>query len=299
MPSPLQQREFAFLQILTGSKKGKAIKLLSSKITVGRSSKCDLIFKEDSLCSPEHALIYKKNSEYFIQSLDPKNPVLLNKKPIKREILEKKDEVQIGKTALRFTLKQVSLSSPVSNSFTKPPVQKKKINPARLILIFLVLGGLGLFLLDESPTKKETLTLKTEQDLLDEVENLEKQNEEDLEKFELNFKQKSAQAAFISGFRDYRKGYYKRALSFFKHCSMIDKANPLCRRYELKSQSQIEKLIEKKIRAGNVYMEKRQYSACESVFRSIQIMLEDTSSSIYKEAEMKRKSCSLKLKNRI
>ena len=180
-------------------------------------------------------------------------------------------------------------------------MKKKSINPPRLILIFLILGAGALFLLDETTpsAQKETLNLKTEKELLEEVESLKKQNEEDIENFQLNFKQKTAQAAFISGFRDYRKGYYKRALSFFKHCSMIDKVNPLCRRYELKSLSQIEKLIEKKMRTGNAYMEKKQYSACEAVFRSVQIMMEDISNPVYKEAEMKRKSCSIKLRNRI
>lgn len=298
MPSSSLGREFAFLQILTGAKKGKAVKLLSSRIVIGGSSKCDLIFKEDPLCSPEHALISKEGSDYFVQSLNSQNPVLLNKKPINKEILNRKDEIQIGKTSFRFTLKQES----PSGSFKSPPPPgktKKRLPLPRLILILFVLGGLALFFLDQNPAKKQSFKLKTEQDLFEATAALEKQNKEEIEKLELNFKQKTAQAAFISGFRDYRKGYYKRALSFFKHCSMIDKANPLCRRYELKSQSQIEKLIEKKIRTGNAYMEKKQYSACEAVFRSVQIMMEDSSSPVYKEAEMKRKSCSLKLKNRI
>jgi len=286
---------FAFLQILSGSKKGKAIKLLSSNIVIGRSSRCDLIFKEDPLCSPEHALIFKENNSYFIQSLDRQNPVFLNQKAIQKTSLKQKDEIQIGKIKLRFIQKQVT-QGPIVR---KTPSQKKTLNPARLILILLVLGGLALYFLEDKPSEKQALELKTETDILEEVESLKKQNEEESEVFSLNFKQKTAQAAFISGFRDYRKGYYKRALSFFKHCSMIDRQNPLCRRYELKSLSQIEKLIEKKIRTGNAYMEKKQYSACEAVFRSVQIMMEDSSNPIYKEAEMKRKSCSLKLKNRI
>ena len=286
---------FTFLKILNGSKKGKAIRLLSSKITIGRSSKCDLIFKEDLLCSPEHALIFKKGSSYFIQSLDVQNPVLLNKKPIQKTSLKVKDEIQIGKVKLQFIQNQAVKS----NFIPKASLQKKSFNPARLILVFLVFGGLALFFFKDNTPKKEALSLKTEEDILEEVENIKKQNEEDVEKFNLNFKQKTAQAAFISGFRDYRKGYYKRALSYFKHCSTIDKLNPLCRRYELKSLSQIEKLIEKKIRTGNAYMEKKQYSACEAVFRSVQIMMEDTSNPVYKEAEVKRRSCSIKLRNRI
>ena len=299
MSSRLEEQKLAFLRILSGPKKGKAFKLLSSKIQIGRSSKCDLIFKEDPLCSPEHALIYKQGDSYFIQSLDLKNQVLLNKKPIQKETLKEGDIVQIGKVKLGFIQKAESKSKLASKSFSTPPLQKKRFNPVRLIFILLILGGVVLFLLEDNPSNKDLASLNTEKDILDEVKNLKKQNEEDAEKFHLNFKQKTAQAAFISGFRDYRKGYYKRAINFFKHCSTIDRKNPLCRRYELKSLSQIEKLIEKTIRVGNAYMDKKQYSACEAAFRSVQIMTEDTSSPIYKEAEMKRNSCLIKLRNRI
>jgi len=285
-----------FLQILNGSQKGKGIKILSSKILIGRSSQCDLIFKEDPLCSPEHALVSKEGDSYFVESLDGKNPVLLNKKAIQKVQLKQKDEIQIGKIKLRFIQKSVTKPALVRPQQVSP---KKSFNPARLILVFLILGALALVLLEDSPPKDQARKLRLEADILEEVENLNNQNLKELKDLDMNFKQKTAQAAFISGFRDYRKGYFKRALGYFKHCLTIDRKNPLCRRYELQSVSQIEKLIEKKIRTGNAYLEKKQYSACEAVFRSVQIMMQDTSNPVYKEAEMKRRSCSIKLKNRI
>ena len=309
--SSLLPGQEAFLKILTGNNKGKAFRLSSSKIVIGRSSKCDVIFKDDYLCSPEHACIYKKDSDYFIQSLDLNNLIKINNKPITKAKLEKGDKVDIGKTGLQFTLKK-NTSSSLSASSTKlsrsakpygsssaSVSNKKKFNPARWILILLVLGGLVLFLSGEKVFEKEEDRLRTEEDIKIEVEALSEKNKENIKETTMNFKEKSAQAAFISGFRDYGKGYYKRALSFFKHCSMIDKKNPLCRRYELKSKSNIQRLIEEKIRTGNAYMEKKQYSACEAIFRSVQLTMSDTSSQRYKEVETKRKFCSIHLKNRI
>ena len=299
----------AFLKILTGNNKGKAFRLSSSKIVIGRSSKCDVIFKDDPLCSPEHAFIYKKDSEYFIQSLDLNNLIKVNNKAIKKAKLEKGDQVEIGKTGLQFALKKNTPSSLSAKSVKVSQAalygssstisSNKKLNPARWILIFLILGGLVLFFLNETGSEKEEDRLRTEKDIKLEVEAIAEQNTENLKEFSMNFKEKSAQAAFISGFRDYGKGYYKRALSFFKHCSMIDKKNPLCRRYELKSKSQIQRLIDEKIRTGNAYMEKKQYSACEAIFRSVQLAMSDASSQRYKEVETKRKFCSIHLKNRI
>ena len=291
---------FSSLQILTGPKKGKSLRLLSSQIKMGRSSACDLILKDDPLCSQEHVLFYKQGFSYVVKSLNPEKPVLVNNKPIEEKILKPKDELQIGRLKLRFfqsknsELKALRPAAPLKKTKKKPPFSR--------LLLILVLLGMGFLFFSEDSSKKaedKKIKLKTEQDAFNQVEDLKKQLDKDSEELELSFKQKGARTAFISGFRDYRKGYYKRALKMFKHCSLLDKGSPLCRRYELKSISQIEKLIQEKIRVGNAYIEKKQYSACEAVFRSVEIMVEDTSSPIYKEAQLKRDSCSIRLKNRI
>ena len=291
---------FSSLQILTGPKKGRSLRLLSSQITMGRSSKCDLIFKDDTLCSHEHVLFYKQGFSYVVKSLDPKNPVLVNNKSIDEKVLKPKDELQIGKMKLRFFQNKTSELKTLRPAASLKKT-KKKLPFSRLLLILLLLGmGFLFFREDSSKTAEDRkIKLKTEQDVFNQVEDLKKQLDKDLEDLSLSFKQKGARAAFISGFRDYRKGYYKRALKMFKHCSLLDKVNPLCRRYELKSISQIEKLIQEKIRVGNAYIEKKQYAACEAVFRSVKIMVEDTNSPIYKEAQLKFSSCSIRLKNRI
>jgi len=161
MSSYPEKQEHAFLQILSGSKKGKAIKLLSSKVKMGRSSRCDLVFKEDPFCSPEHALILKEGPDYFIQSLDLKNPVFLNKKPVQKQALKQGDELQIGKITLRFVLKKATAPQQIQPASPT----KKKLNPARLILILCVLGAGALFLLDTGPATKQELNVKTEEDI--------------------------------------------------------------------------------------------------------------------------------------
>ena len=165
----------------------------------------------------------------------------------------------------------------------------------------LLLEGLFLLLSEDPAKQKEDKNIKltTEADILNQVEELKKQNEEESKNLSLNFKQESSRTAFISGFRDYRKGYFNRAIKLFKHCSMLDKGNELCHRYELKSQSQIEKLIQKKIRLGNSYKANKQYKACEAVFKSVEKMILDSSKPIYKEVKAKKLSCSLYLRNKI
>lgn len=286
------------LQILTGPKKGKSLRLVSPRIVMGRSHKCDLIFKDDPSCSPEHVLFYKEGSSYIVKSLDFNKLVLVNNKPIRSHLLQSKDEIQIGRLKLRFFQKKKL--SPLPSRLEKPERKKKKAVFFKFVLILVFLGTGFLFLSDNSSEKEtEKIKLKTKKDTLSEVEDLNQKIDLESKKFNLNFKQKGARIAFISGFRDYRKGYYKRALNMFKHCLILDKKNPLCRSYELKSFSQIEKLVQKKMETGNSYLEKKQYSACEAAFRSVEIMVEDTNHPVYKEARAKKTACLINLKNRI
>ena len=170
-----------------------------------------------------------------------------------------------------------------------------------MILILILLAGAYLFFYEQgtkSQVDKE-LQLKTEADILKQVEDLEKQTEEEAKNLKMTFKQESSRTAFISGFRDYRKGYFQRALKQFRHCSMLDKGNDLCLRYELKSNVQIEKLIQKKIRLGNSYKANKQYKACEAVFKNLETMILDIKSPVYKEVQAKKLACSLHLRNKI
>ena len=287
------------LKILSGSHKGKQLKLLSSDIKIGRANDCDVIFKDDPSCSRYHAQIRKEGNSFLIKSLNSKNPVLVNKKVIQSQILQPGDEIQMGQVKMTFLEQK---ASPMMTSFPRKKTRNKQLlNPPRLILIVALIGGAFLYFSEDSSKTEEAkkIQLQTETDILTHVEELQKQNEEEFKNLTLDFKQETARTAFIAGFRDYRKGYFHRALSLFKHCSMLDRGNELCRRYELKTGVQIEKLIQKKIRLGNSYKANKQYKACEAVFKSVETMVLDTNSAIYKDAKAKRLSCSLHLRNKI
>ena len=80
---------------------------------------------------------------------------------------------------------------------------------------------------------------------------------EESQKKVLTPKEKAAKVAFLKGFRDYRKGYFHRALKMFQHCLILHKQNPLCQSYSIKSKTQIDKLIQKKLRLGKAYQDKQ------------------------------------------
>ena len=292
------------LKILNGSLKGKQLRLLSSQITIGRDNRCDVVFKDDPSCSRHHARIAKKGKAYLIESLNPKNPVLVNKKVISSKLLQPKDQILIGKVNLMFsTVQRLSPAVRQEQALIKPGGSSatRWLNPPRLILIVVLIAGAFLFLSEDkkSQQKEQGLKLKTEADILEELEEIKKSNTEEDKKIELDFKQETARKAFIQGFRDYRKGYFYRALNKFQHCLTINKANALCHRYTRKAQSQIDYLIQKKIRLGNAYKANKQYEACQAAFKSVETMIQDSSHAVYKEAKAKKESCAIQLKNKI
>lgn len=296
-----QKNSTPVLQILNGSHKGKQFRLLSSKITLGRHGDCDVIFKDDTKCSKYHAKITRENNSYVIESMDIKNPVLINKKVISTQILKQKDRVTIGSIQMLFIEKApITLPSKKTKASIKQSAIKKKwFTPPRLILIAVLIGGAFLFVSEDNSKEKEKLNLRTESQILKEVEDLEKNNEELSMEKTLSPQEKAAKVAFIKGFRDYRKGYFYRALKMFQHCLTLHKTNLLCQSYSRKSKVQIDRLIQKKIRLGNAYKQKKQYKACRAAFKSVEIMVQDTKSPIYKEARENKRLCEIQLENKI
>ena len=286
------------LKILSGSHKGKQFRLLSRQIILGKHASCDVVFKDNPKCSIRHGKIKKEGSSYIIESLDPQNPVLVNKKPISAKKLEPKDTVTIGDIQLLF------LESPPPSPLTKAPQSEKPkkqwLTPPRFLLIIALFAGAVLLTSKEKPAKeKKALSLKTESDILEELESIKTLNKEESEKKVLNSLQKSAQSAFIKGFRDYGKGYFYRALKLFQHCLTLNKNHALCQSYVNKSKIQIDRLIQKQILLGKAYKKNKQYAACQAAFKNVELMVKDTKSMVYKEAKANRKSCETQLKNKI
>ena len=174
------------------------------------------------------------------------------------------------------------------------PSRAKKgwLTPPRLIFILVLIGLVFLLVSEDSSKEKKELNLglRTESQVLEEVEALKKLNEEESEKKTLSSRDKAAKVAFIKAFRDYRKGYFYRALKMFQHCLTLQKNHTLCQNYSEKSKVQMERLIQKKIRLGNGYKANKQYEACRAIFKNVEIMIQDPRSPVYKEARQNKKA---------
>ena len=300
-PSPSAPPRPPVLKILSGSHKGKQFRLIGERIILGRHSDCDVILKDNTKCSPRHACIRRGETGHTVQTLDSENPVLVNKQAVSLHTLSSGDKITIGNMTFQFREKAPFPATPAPTGFQKGKKQKTPVSPARIVLIGLLAVTAALFLSPEEK-KEETerpLDLRTEQEIENEVEAVKKMATEEAESANLPPEELEARVAFIRGFRDYRKGYYSRALKSFEHCVTLNKAYGICRSYVRQAQTQVNRIIQKKMLLGKNYQQNKQYDACKAAFLSVEIMIQNADSPVYKEARENRKLCELKTKNKL
>ena len=288
------------LKILRGSHKGKQFRLLGKQVLIGRHNDCDVILKDNKQCSSKHASIRRSQGRYIIQTLDPVNPVQVNNQPVDQHTLSSGDQIAIGDMVFQFK-KKVPISS--MNPKKSQPRKKKKtpLPVSRILLMGLIAILIALILMpeEESQTTEDGISVRTEKEIENEVEALKQLTEEEQKTSNLPPEELEARVAFIRGFRDYRKGYYDRALKSFKHCVTLNKSYEICRSYVRQAQTQVNRIIQKKMLLGKNYQQNKQYDACKATYQSVEIMIQNTSSPIYKEALENRKLCELKTRNKL
>ena len=314
MPLMKSPEEFAVLQIIDGAHQGKQIRLMARQIVIGRHSGCDIILKNNKGCSRRHAKVQRKGSVYTIESLKPDNPVFVNKKPVAgSRPLKDGDTVAIGDMLCVFKEQSAGALAPAPKALGKPGLAKAPLGgrgpkgaPSKTfqkILIAAAVAGGALLYQRQEGSKKQALEaqkIRTADIVEEEMEALDKLTKEEEKRIaKLPPETGEAQKAFIKGFRDFRKGYYQRARRHFEHCSALSRKYALCSVYAKKSQSRLERLIQRKMVLGKEYRQKRQYKSCISAFKSVEIMVRDPSHAAFKEALKNRNLCQLKIQNQI
>ena len=84
-----------------GGRAGEHFLLEKEQTTVGRSPDSD-VFLDDVTVSRRHALVLRRNGQFFIEDKGSLNGTFLNRRRIESGTLEDGDEVQIGKYKLTF-----------------------------------------------------------------------------------------------------------------------------------------------------------------------------------------------------
>ena len=96
----------ARLRVIKGPHKGVVYKLVSGKVTIGRSSENDIVLINDEKCSRKQALVsLGTDNTYSIKDLSNKSPVKVNDMVSIQSDLQDGDLIQFGTTVLQFEFK--------------------------------------------------------------------------------------------------------------------------------------------------------------------------------------------------
>ena len=302
------------IHILNGPDKGAQFKISGATLTIGRGNDNDIQVQGDPQISRQHLRISIRHEEIYIESLNEKNPLTINKKPIQNAIIESGVQFIAGKT--KFQIKEENQISTTSQRNNMSPYVRQnrqghqkltplpqKRNLARMTL-YAVVGIVILLLIFSSHKKDETQEpmLRTDEvvnkEIVSQQNIIESLRQKNLRSGKSTLQFKRAQAGYIKGFRDYKQGQYERAIQYFQECLSIYPSHVLCNRYLRLSQKRFNELVQYHMVVGKKSLDKKHYRACITSFNNVMVMVKDPNDKVYIEAKSNYDICKYKYKDR-
>lgn len=304
------------LVVVNGPEKGTVYRLMSSQISIGRGSDCDIILAYDQKCSRKHALVTATGAGFEVTDLTDRNKIYVDGIETKRAVLHENSILALGETELRFVsrshevaLTKAEFKLSTANIFagTRPKTLKPKGNNTFRYVVIGVVVLFGYLLMSETKKRKAETNIRTDEQIQADIATVEALKEAALKSRPGGGQPKSqaeelaideAQAAYVRGFRDYRKGQYSRALESFQACLTIYPQHLLCNRYLRLSQRKHNELIQYQMVLGRRYRDQQQYSACVAAFQNVMFMVQDTNNATFKEARANFQACQAYIEER-
>lgn len=299
----------ATLTILNGPGRGTIYRLVSSRVRLGRGADNDIVINDDPKCSRNHAEILLSAQGIEVRDLTDRNHILVDGQECKVGPLQDNSVFVLGDTQFRFSLKgRMPTIDKGGNAAARSPhqwarAQSRKVKDPQTFrwiaiaaIVAIVWVGLS------SSPKKDTATLTQEEQIQAEVKTAnelkaaaQSRRPKDANN---NVGYQQAQEAFVSGFRDYRKGQFERAMASFQACVSLYPSHALCGRYLRQAQRRFDEIIQNHMVLGRKYRDQNQYAACRSAFRNVMVMVKDPSSKRYLEAKANYEACQAQLEER-
>ncbi len=204
----------------------------------------------------------------------------------------------------------------IENYPNKPPSSVKKKKKVRKmknstpssgrVRFYVILGVVGfifwIILNSDNQEKKTQLELRTTEQIAEEQEQSKKIQKDYInsirEKGKLDHNFIEAQTHYLTGFRDYQKGQYSRAIQSFQAALAIYPNHQLAYRYLTLSKKRFDEMVQFNMIQGRRYRQKNYYRRCMSSFENVMTMLRDPREATYKEAQQLFNECSTMLEGR-
>jgi pSer/pThr/pTyr-binding forkhead associated (FHA) protein len=193
--------------------------------------------------------------------------------------------------------------------FQAGPAPQERHRPAatdntgrvRFYIMVAVIGAVLFYLVQHGQNKdlKDKFTLRSSADVEKDIKTSEVRLEEVAKKRfkspEAKQRFEEAQTHYLTGFRDYEKGQYSRALRSFETARAIDPSHELANRYSVLAERKRDEAITSNMVDGRRYKEKRMFSRCSAALDKVLDEISNPDDIRYKESSALKRECDLML----
>jgi len=295
--------------ILNGPDKGTSYQLLSDEVSIGRGHDNDIVVN-DSRCSRKHAVLTLTDEGVEISDLSNKNQITFNEQKRERALLTNGSVFTLGITQFRLETTESALPKPVPISPeatrvmpfptipqpipTRPPRGPKR----NMTFYYLIVGialGLGWLLWPSHKPPAENTPVQSDDQIESTIQDF--RSKEEILRKQINDspQYKEAQALYLQGFRDYRKGQFELAIEEFRAALSIYPDHQLANRYLKLARRRLDEEIQQSIIEGRQFRERNMFRRCVASFDIAMSFLKDPNNLTYREAKEMRDECALHL----
>ncbi|HVK61515.1 MAG TPA: FHA domain-containing protein [Bdellovibrionales bacterium] len=319
----LPRTGFKFLiSVKSGPDQGSVFQLLPPRVTIGRGSDSNVTLKDPKV-SRNAAVIEFAMDKITIVDVSSRSALQVNGSLVSSASIRNSDLIRIGETEFQFIVEAVQLAPPVPRApgnvvqfpQAPPPPPNFDSFEARapksqssaqqgnskttFYIVVAVVGGILVWLLNSTPPEKPAEpTLRTNEAIEKDIASSEERvlqivKHRTFKSDEEKTRYEEAQRHYVSGFRDYQKGQWLRAMRSFETARAIDPEHELALRYMRLAEKQRDEMVALLTLEGRRYKEKNMYGRCSAALDKALEAIPNKSDVKFKEAEALKKECDL------
>lgn len=262
------------LLCLTGKNKGLAYFMTGKRLVMGRSENCDIQIL-DTKSSREHAELSKVGEKYVLTDLGSQNGIIVNDLKVNQHTLVNGDKVIVGQTVYKYSVFVNQEAENLDDEFDEDEEDedeepKGKTPANKRILIILVVGALGFFLLEGEPEKpapvKQSSPVANVSGVTQGVADTARDMDEELEK--------KVDTILHRGLREYREGNNYRAIEEFNLALILNPRSGRAAFYLEKAKQKLDEDVKANFLRAKVAMDALKYDSAQVSYCAILRLLE-------------------------
>jgi hypothetical protein len=312
------------LSVRSGPEAGAVYQLLPPRVSIGRDPSSNNVVINDPRVSRNAIVIDFAPEEISVTDVSGRARMTVNGVPGERLSIKGGDVISLGETEIVFIVEALQLpavvqpggvapqalggnlagyhgtsqNSSTSSGSTRPTPRPQGRNKTFYIVVALIFGALIYIGSSEEGEKQLDRTLRTTSEIEKEISETDTRIQSVVKKRSFRTEEEKtryeeAQKHYLTGFRDYQKGNFTRAMRSFETARAIDPEHPLALRYYRLAEKQRDETVTQLILEGRRYREKNMFSRCSAAIEKALVLMNNKDDLKYKQAAAMKKECDL------